>query len=155
MGDLGRPGGPPGVVGALGVRAGRSGSRTTFALEAHYQRIPLDSLYIPAVSEPGVPNTGAQRIPASTWQAWGVIARLDFRIVGGLYAIAGTGLLWREQAFAPAEVAVAPFESTDPVAQAGFGYRFGEHFVLEARFVNVFSVNDSERILPVTLGVRF
>ena len=154
MGDLGRSG-QPGLTAALSARIGKVGSRSSFGIEGHFERIPLDSLYIPAVSDPGVPNTGEQRIPASTFRAIGAIARLDYTVAGGLYAISGLGLLSREREYEQAPVAVATVKSTDPVAQIGLGYRLGSFLVIEARFLNVFTVNQSERMIPITAGIRF
>jgi hypothetical protein len=154
MGDLGDPD-ELGLVAAFTVRIGKLGSRSTFGFEAHFQRIPLDSVFIPAVSDPGVPNTGEVRLPPSTWIAYGGIARLDYTVTDGLYAISGVGLLRREHEFESASAPIAKRTSTDPVAQVGLGYRLGEHVAIEARFINVFTVNQSERVIPITVGIRF
>lgn len=154
MGDLGDPE-ELGLVAAFTIRIAKLGSRSTFGFEAHFQRMPLDTVFIPAVSDPGVPNTGEVRLPASTWLAYGGIARLDYTVTGGLYAISGLGILRREHEFESASPPIAKRTSTDPVAQIGLGYRLGRHLALEARFINVFTVNQSERVVPITAGIRF
>jgi hypothetical protein len=65
------------------------------------------------------------------------------------------GILRRERKYVQSPLMVASTRSTDPVAQIGLGYRMGSQLALEARFINVFTVNQSERILPLTAGIRF
>lgn len=127
-----------GPIVSVSVRAGKSGSRTTFGAEAMYQKLQFKD-----------------RADDLTWRAYGVMARVEYTVTGGLYALGGAGMLYRERNPIGTPPVPDRFESTDPAAQAGLGLRVGRHLALEARVINIMTVNASERVFPFTVGVRF
>jgi hypothetical protein len=136
-GDLGRLT-TSGPMVSASVRAGKPGSRTSFGAEAMYAKLQFKDL-----------------ADDLTWRAYGVMARVEYTVTGGLYALGGAGMLYRERNPIGTPAVPDRFESTDPAAQAGLGLRVGRHLALEARVINIVTVNASERVFPFTVGVRF
>lgn len=150
-GDLGNQG-SSGVFGSVSGLVGKPGARTRIGLEVNYQRMQLDSVtYYPPCCDPLPPV----QFQGEVWQSYGVMARIEYTITGGLYAMGGAGMLSRTRTPDPDHPVALKSKSTDSAAQAGLGFRIGNRFALEARLINIFTVNASERMFPITAGVRF
>lgn len=149
MGDLASPG-TGGVAGHVFVMLRGEHRRHALGLEGVYHRATLDSLFVP-----GTEAIEGRSVNGHAWSALGGMIRYEYHIIGGLHAVGGAGLLYRKVVAPDDAPTPQVLRSHDFTAQAGLAYRGPAGLAIEARLVNIFTVNDSERFIPITMGVRF
>jgi hypothetical protein len=76
----------PGFVGRASVMLHPSPGRYAFGLEFELQRLHLDAIVLP-----GFDTNPPSRVKGPDWTAYGFLARLDYAIYHGLYALGGAG----------------------------------------------------------------
>jgi len=150
MGDLGSISSPM-LGGNAWVLARIPGERYAVGLEFQYHQFKMDSVVVL-----GFDTTPSYMVAGPAWRGYGAMVRYEYDIKRpGLYAVGGAGLYFTRSTPAAEHPVQTPEDSHDFTVLAGLGYRMRELINLEIRVINVFTVNDSQRWLPITVGFRF
>jgi hypothetical protein len=91
----------------------------------------------------------------ATLNTYGALARLDFAVGGAAYILGGAGLFRSEITADDEGPDLGDTDGTDFAVQGGLGLNFARGFFLEAKYVNIFTENESTRFVPITVGIRF
>ncbi len=149
MGDLASTGSTGSASHAYVMFRGHD-ARYAFGLEGVYHHTTLDGVFVY-----GTPTVPGRSVDGLAWSAYGGMIRYEYDILRGLYAVGGAGLLYRRVVPPDDAPTTAPITSHDFTADAGLGFEGPEGLRVEVRLVNIFTVNDSDRFVPITVGFRF
>lgn len=85
---------------------------------------------------------------------YGVLARLEYAPSPSLYLLGGAGLVRGEVTGTDDLPDFGDTSNTDFAIEGGLGFNFGPGLYLEGKILNVFS-DESQRFIPITVGIRF
>ncbi len=150
LGDLGTMA-SMGLGANVFVMVRNPNARYAFGLEGSFHHFQLDS-----VVQFGFDTTPSRIIDGPISNAVGAMIRYEYNIIDQrFYAVGGVGMYFRWITPDREATVNATITSRDVAAQAGLGYRGPGRLSFEIRVINLFTVHESEVLVPVTVGLRF